>query len=128
MGIFEQWMPDPRAFDRVNAEGARNVVDRGTRGGRSAASSTPRPSTSFTPTRGGTVREDGLADYPKGTAYERSKQRAEELVLAEAGDGIEVVICNPAGVYGPGPWAGAGSTACCATRSADGCRRCRRAG
>ena len=34
MGIFEQWMPDPTAFDRVNAEGARNVVDRGTRGGR----------------------------------------------------------------------------------------------
>ncbi|MET0958367.1 MAG: NAD(P)H-binding protein, partial [Solirubrobacterales bacterium] len=26
MGIFEQWMPDPRAFDRVNAEGARSVV------------------------------------------------------------------------------------------------------
>ena len=26
MGIFEQWLPDPATFDRVNAEGARNVV------------------------------------------------------------------------------------------------------
>ena len=48
------------------------------------------------------VRRDEVADYPKGTAYERSKQHAEELVLAER-DGMEVVILNPAGVYGPGP-------------------------
>jgi dihydroflavonol-4-reductase len=41
-----------------------------------------------------------LAEYPKGTAYERSKQHAEELVLAER-DGMEVVILNPSGVYGP---------------------------
>jgi nucleoside-diphosphate-sugar epimerase len=39
---------------------------------------------------------------PRETAYERSKQRAEELALA-AGDDLEVVIVNPAGVYGPGP-------------------------
>ena len=46
--------------------------------------------------------ETMVADYPKGTAYERSKQHAEELVLAER-DGMEVVILNPAGVYGPTP-------------------------
>ncbi|MGH2983175.1 MAG: NAD-dependent epimerase/dehydratase family protein, partial [Solirubrobacterales bacterium] len=46
--------------------------------------------------------ESHLATYPKGTAYERSKQRAEELVLAER-DGMEVVILNPSAVYGPGP-------------------------
>ncbi len=54
------------------------------------------------------MTEENLADYPKGTAYERSKQHAEELVLKEAGEGTEVVIVNPAGVYGPGPWAGSG--------------------
>ena len=43
-----------------------------------------------------------VADYPKGTAYERSKQHAEQLVLAER-DGMEVVILNPSGVYGPTP-------------------------
>ena len=30
--------------------------------------------------------ESKVADYPKGTAYERSKQRAEELVLAAAAE------------------------------------------
>ena len=45
-----------------------------------------------------------MADYPKGTAYERSKQRAEQLALAAAAEtGIELVIVNPAAVYGPGP-------------------------
>ena len=46
--------------------------------------------------------ESQVAGYPKGTAYERSKQRAEQLALSER-DGLEVVIVNPAGVYGPGP-------------------------
>jgi nucleoside-diphosphate-sugar epimerase len=40
----------------------------------------------------------------KGTAYERSKQDAERLALAAAGDSdVELVIVNPAAVYGPGP-------------------------
>jgi dihydroflavonol-4-reductase len=43
-----------------------------------------------------------LAEYPKGTSYERSKQHAEKLVLAER-DGMDVVILNPSGVYGPTP-------------------------
>jgi dihydroflavonol-4-reductase len=46
--------------------------------------------------------ESRVADYPKGTAYERSKQHAEQLALA-ARDGMELVIVNPAGVYGPTP-------------------------
>jgi dihydroflavonol-4-reductase len=53
----------------------------------------------------GTVFDEShVATYPKGTAYERSKQRAEELALAAAaGTGIELVLVNPAAVYGPGP-------------------------
>ena len=46
--------------------------------------------------------ETMLAGYLGGTAYERSKQHAEELVLAER-EGMEVVILNPSAVYGPGP-------------------------
>jgi dihydroflavonol-4-reductase len=54
--------------------------------------------------------ETSVADYPKGTAYERSKQHAEQLVLAAAADcDIEVVLVNPAAVYGPGPGGGATS-------------------
>jgi dihydroflavonol-4-reductase len=107
MGIFEQWMPDPAIFARVNADGARNV----TIAARSAGARRVVHTSTFDvfeAERGGTVREDGLAQRPKGTPYERSKQRAEELVLAEADRGIEVVICNPSTVLGPGPWAGTG--------------------
>ena len=91
---------------------------------------TPRPSTSSHAERGGTVqRGRASTDYPKGTAYERSKQRAEELVLAEAEDGIEVVICNPAGVFGPGPVGGGGDRRDAARRAAQAaCRPCRPAG
>jgi dihydroflavonol-4-reductase len=102
MGIFEQWLADAGVFDRINAEGARNVIAaaRDAGAGRAVHTSTFDV---FHAETGGTVREDGVAGYPKGTHYERSKQRAEELVLAEAGDALEVVIVNPASVYGPGP-------------------------
>ena len=107
MGIFEQWLPDPATFDRVNAEGARNVVVAARQAGVARVVHTSTFDV-FDAARGGTVSERGLAAYPKPTAYERSKQRAERLVLAEAANGVEVVICNPAAVFGPGPWAAAG--------------------
>ncbi|MEK6277936.1 MAG: SDR family NAD(P)-dependent oxidoreductase [Actinomycetota bacterium] len=109
MGIYEQWLPDPGRFDEVNAQGALNVIAAARQAGVRRAVHTSTFDV-FHAEHGGTMSEADLADYPKGTAYERSKQHAEELVLAEAkvGESIEVVIVNPAGVYGPGPWAGAG--------------------
>jgi dihydroflavonol-4-reductase len=107
MGLFEQWLPDPNTFERVNAIGALNVVAASRQAGVRRAVHTSTFDV-FHAERGGTVREDRVADYTKGTPYERSKQRAEELVLGEARHGIEVVIVNPSTVYGPGPWQGAG--------------------
>ena len=107
MGIFEQWLPDPETFNRVNAEGARNVIAAAREAGARRAVHTSTFDV-FHAETGGTVNENGVADYPKGTAYERSKQLAEDLVLAEAARGIEVVIVNPSSVYGPGPWQGTG--------------------
>jgi dihydroflavonol-4-reductase len=107
MGIYEQWLRDPGTFEAVNAEGARNVV----RAARAVGSRRVVHTSTFDvfhAEQGGTVDETKLADYPKGTAYERSKQHAEQLVLEQAGDDTEVVIVNPSGVYGPGPWAGSG--------------------
>jgi dihydroflavonol-4-reductase len=106
MGIYEQWLSDPATFERVNAEGARNVVAEARRAGVGRVVHTSTFDV-FHASTGGTMTEEQLADYPKGTAYERSKQHAEKLVLAEA-DGIEVAIVNPAGVYGPGRWAASG--------------------
>jgi len=107
MGLYEQWLPDPNTFERVNAIGALNVVAASRQAGVPRAVHTSTFDV-FDAEDGGTVREDRVADYPKGTPYERSKQRAEELVLGEARHGIEVVIVNPSAVYGPGPWHGAG--------------------
>ena len=107
MGIFEQWLPDPTEFHRVNAVGAANVVAAARQAGARRVVHTSTYDV-FHAERGGTVRERAVAEYPKGTPYERSKQRAEELVLGEAAHGIEVVIVNPAAVYGPGPWAEVG--------------------
>lgn len=102
MGIPEQWARDEGVFDRVNAVGsgdlARSAKAAGVR--RLVHTSTFDV---FHAEHGGHLDETQLADYPKGTAYERSKQHAEELVLAERGDGFEVVITNPCAVYGPGP-------------------------
>ena len=86
MGIFEQWVPDAAAFDRVNAVGAANVVAAAREAGVRRVVHTSTYDV-FHAERGGTMREDGVADYPKATPYERSKQRAEELVLAEATPG-----------------------------------------
>ena len=107
MGLFEQWFADPGVFDRVNAEGARNVVAAARGAGAKRVVHTSTFDVFHAPT-GGTVSEDEVAEYQKGTAYERSKQLAERLVLEEAASGIDVVIVNPSSVYGPGPWQGTG--------------------
>jgi dihydroflavonol-4-reductase len=107
MGIYEQWVRRARVFEEVNAVGALNVIAASRQAGARRAVHTSTFDV-FEAERGEIVREDRVADYPKGTAYERSKQRAEELVLGEARHGIEVVIVNPSAVYGPGPWASAG--------------------
>jgi dihydroflavonol-4-reductase len=107
MGLFEQWFADPAIFDRVNAEGARSVVAAAREAGAKRVVQTSTFDVFHAP-QGGTVSESEVADYPKDTAYERSKQLAERLVLEEAERGIEVVIANPSSVYGPGPWQGTG--------------------
>jgi nucleoside-diphosphate-sugar epimerase len=52
---------------------------------------------------GGRFDETRVATRPKNTAYERSKQHAEELALAARGPDMELVFANPSAVYGPGP-------------------------
>src|SRR3954449_8843218 len=101
MGMPEQWVKDEAIFDQVNAIGSQQVAMAAKRAGvrRFVHTSTHDV---FHADTGQPFDETMLADYPKGTAYERSKQHAEELVLAER-DGMEVVILNPSGVYGPTP-------------------------
>jgi dihydroflavonol-4-reductase len=101
MGLPEQWVRDTAIFERVNAAGSGELASAAKRAGvrRFVHTSTHDV---FHAERGERFDETMLADYRKGTAYERSKQRAEQLVLAQR-DGMEVVILNPCAVYGPGP-------------------------
>ena len=101
MGLPEQWFADEGIFDRVNAIGSGALAAAARAAGvrRFVHTST---NDVFHADRGASFDESELAGYPKGTAYERSKQRAEELVLSHR-DGMEIVILNPTGVYGPGP-------------------------
>jgi nucleoside-diphosphate-sugar epimerase len=101
MGMPEQWVKDEAIFDQVNAIGSQQVAIAAQRSGVRRFIHTSTHDV-FHAGSGERFDETTLADYPKGTAYERSKQHAEELVLAER-DGMEVVILNPSGVYGPTP-------------------------
>ena len=102
MGLPEQWLADPAAFQRVNVEGTRAVVEAARAGGTARLVHTSTIDV-FHAEPGGSFDESVVADYPKGTAYERSKQEAERVALAGADGGLEVVVVNPAAVYGPGP-------------------------
>jgi nucleoside-diphosphate-sugar epimerase len=101
MGMPEQWVRDEAVFERVNARGTENVVRAAREAGVRRVVHTSTIDV-FHAESGERFDESELARYPKGTAYERSKQHAEELALAARGD-MELVIVNPAAVYGPGP-------------------------
>jgi len=105
MGLPEQWLPDEGAFHDVNALGSESVARAARAAGVRRLVHTSTIDVFHAP-RGGRFDESELARYPKGTAYERSKQEAERLVL-DASGGMDVVLVNPAGVYGPGPSGGA---------------------
>lgn len=101
-GLPEQWVEDEGVFDRVNARGAETVALAARAAGARRLVHTSTIDV-FHADPGGRFDESCVADYPKGTAYERSKQRAEDLVLATRRAGFEVVLVNPCAVYGPGP-------------------------
>jgi dihydroflavonol-4-reductase len=103
MGLPEQWFADPDIFERVNARGTETVVWAAAAAGARRVVHTSTIDV-FHAEPGTPFDESQVADYPKGTAYERSKQHAEGLALAAAAEtGVELVIVNPAAVYGPGP-------------------------
>jgi dihydroflavonol-4-reductase len=101
MGLPEQWVEDEGIFERVNARGTENVIRAAREAGARRVVHTSTIDV-FHAERGGSFDESVVADYPQGTAYERSKQLAEQLAVTAKGD-MELVMVNPAGVYGPTP-------------------------
>jgi dihydroflavonol-4-reductase len=101
MGIPEQWVRDDGVFERVNARGTEAVVRAAREAGARRVVHTSTIDV-FECEPGGRFDESRVAQQPKMTAYERSKQHAEQLALAARGD-MELVMVNPSAVYGPGP-------------------------
>jgi nucleoside-diphosphate-sugar epimerase len=102
MGIPEQWVRDESVFERVNARGTETVVRAAREAGVRRVVHTSTIDV-FEAPQGGRLDESRVDPKPKNTAYERSKQHAEELALAARGPDMELVFVNPSAVYGPGP-------------------------
>jgi dihydroflavonol-4-reductase len=101
-GLPEQWLADAATFERVNVGGTRNALEAARAAGvrRFIYTSTIdvfmiRPGQEFD--------ESTLDRHPKHTTYERSKQKADRLVVQALGAGVPAVFLHPSGVYGPGP-------------------------
>jgi dihydroflavonol-4-reductase len=101
-GFPEQWMRDPKVFDRINAEGTANMVAASRAAGvaRFVLTSTIDV---FRWRKGETYDESELDPEPKQTHYERSKQRADKIVADAVASGLDAVFLHPSGVYGPAP-------------------------
>ncbi len=102
-GLPEQWLPDPGTFDEVNARGTAHAVAAAEAAGVRRFVYTSTIDTFTFPPPGGTFDESEIDPAPKATAYERSKQEADRIVVAAQERGLDVVYLHPSGVYGPGP-------------------------
>jgi dihydroflavonol-4-reductase len=105
-GLNASCLRDPTPLVRINVEGTRNVLEAAARAGvrrfvhTSSAAAIGEPA-------GVVGREDTTHRGWFLTAYERSKFRAERLVLERGPElGLEVVCVDPSSVQGPGRAAG----------------------
>lgn len=96
------WAPDEKPYYEYNVTGTEHVLrlaaERGAQ--RVLFCSTAGV---INPSSGTPADEETPRTVPFFTAYERSKDKAEQLVRAYAGRGSDVVIVNPSRVFGPGP-------------------------
>jgi dihydroflavonol-4-reductase len=101
-GFPEQWMQDNGTFDRINAGGTENMVSAAKAAGvkRFVFTSTIDV---FTWRSGATYDESEIDPAPKGTYYERSKQKADKVVADAVAAGFDAVFLHPSAVYGPAP-------------------------
>jgi dihydroflavonol-4-reductase len=101
-GLPEQWLRDPRRFTEVNVDGSRHVGEAALAAGvgRFVYTSTIDV---FAWTPGRSFDETQLAETPKHSHYERSKQEADRAIVALAARGLPVRYAHPSAVYGDAP-------------------------
>ena len=101
-GFPEQWMKDNSTFQAVNVQGTANMIEAARNANIERFIHTSTIDV-FLGTSGQHYNESIIDPNPKGTLYERSKQQADELVVAAMKKGLPAVFLHPAGLYGPGP-------------------------
>ncbi len=101
-GLPEQWLPDPRRFDEVNVGGTQHLVEAAL--GERVSSFVYTSTIDVFAMRPGVEFDESEIDaQTNATAYERSKQTADQLVTAALGRGLPARFLHPSGVYGPAP-------------------------
>lgn len=102
-GLPEQWLPSDTTFEEVNTRGTANVCDAALGAGVSKLVYSSTIDTFVFPEPGASFDESELDPNPKATAYERSKQEADRIVVATEARGLDTVYLHPSGLFGPGP-------------------------
>jgi len=101
-GLPEQWFRDSKIFYQINVQGTQNIIDAVEKNGVHKLIYTSTIDV-FKGNTGERFNESIVDLNPKGTAYERSKQQAFQIITEAAEKGLPVISVHPAGVYGPGP-------------------------
>lgn len=101
-GLPEQWLRDREQFHRVNVDGTAHLVEAALAERVDCFVHTSTMDV-FERPQDGAFDESTLAGQPLRTAYERSKQQADQLVTEAVGRGLPARIVHPSAVFGPGP-------------------------
>ncbi len=101
-GFPEQWMKHPDVFMQINAGGTDHMVNAALESGVQKFIYTSTIDV-FAANAGEQYDESTIDTKEKGTFYERSKQKADQIVVQALEKGLPAVFLHPSGVYGPGP-------------------------
>ncbi len=101
-GFPEQWMKDNSTFQAINVQGTANMIKAALNANIERFIHTSTIDV-FSGINGRQYDESIIDPNPKGTLYERSKQQADQLVVAAITKGLPAIFLHPSGLYGPGP-------------------------
>ncbi len=101
-GLPEQWLHDPGQFHHVNVAGTQNMLEAALEQGVERFIYTSTIDV-FAGQAGHEFNESHLDSQPRGTYYERSKQAADQQIVAALQRGLPAIFLHPSAVYGPGP-------------------------
>lgn len=95
------WAKDPHTYYRVNYLGTKNVLNAAKKLGVKKIVYTSTAGV-FGPSKNNIVDEKASRSGKGMTEYERTKAKAEELIMDYVNQGLQITIVNPSRIFGPG--------------------------